>query len=283
MPSAAAALDVGLIDERGFLIGFQGGFVIAGADVDVRGHVHDVSRGRRKLRQAIGAGQSAFRRVGSFDAVNVIVNGAEMIGLAANHGLERGDNFLRAFFRRAVGAPESPGMEVHSGFGEERGGIEIVGEALHHVAHGIAILFQGSAQIRFGIGGKALGQRVDVGLVALGSVGGERLRFRDGFVRLDKTVFAGRIVVIRADGFGDAPICHGEFGIEVGGALEGARGLVVIEGVNLPQALIEEGLRLRVLGGDRVMPVAVAGHERGGFCFGGGGVVGMLLRESGRT
>src|SRR5438034_7461606 len=67
--------------------------------------------------------------------MNVIMNCAKMIGLAANHRLQRRDNFLGALFRRAVRAPESPGMQVHSGFGEQRGGIKIVGEALHHVAH----------------------------------------------------------------------------------------------------------------------------------------------------
>jgi hypothetical protein len=172
-------------------------------------------------------------------------------------------------------------MQVHSRLGEQRGGIEVIGEALHDFAHGIAILFGGGAQIGFGIGGKALGQRGDVGFVALGSIGGERLRFRDGGVGLHKTVFAGGIVVVGADGFGDAPIGHGEFGVELGGALEGARGLVVIEGVDLSQPLIEEGLRLRVLGGDGVMPIAVTGHECGGFCFGGSRVLRMLLRESG--
>ena len=57
-----AGLDVSLIGERGFLVGFHRGLVIAGADVNVRGHVHNVSRGRCKLRQAIRSRQSAFRR-----------------------------------------------------------------------------------------------------------------------------------------------------------------------------------------------------------------------------
>ena len=213
--------------------------------------------------------------------MNVIMNCAKMIGLAANHRLQRRDNFLGALFRRAVRAPESPGMQVHSGFGEQRGGIKIVGEALHHVAHGIAILFRGGAQIGFRIGRKALSQCGDVGLVALGSIGAERLRFLDGGVGLRKTVFAGGIVIIGAHRFGDAPIRHGEFGIELGGTPERAHGFVVIESVDEPQALIEKCLRWRVLGGDRVMPIAVAGHQRRGFCFWGSGVLGMLLRENG--
>ena len=136
-------------------------------------------------------------------------------------------------------------------------------------------------QIGLGIGGKAFGKRGDVCLVTFRSIGCECLRFLDGGVGLRKTVFAGGIVIIGADSFGDAPIGHGQFGIEVGGTLEGARGFVMIEGVDEPQALIEKCLCLRVLGGDRVMPIAVAGHERSGFCFSGSGVLRMLLRESG--
>jgi hypothetical protein len=102
-------------------------------------------------------------------------------------------------------------------------------------------------------------------------------------VGLRKTAFASGIVVIGAHGFGNAPIRHGELGIEVRGALEGARGFIVIESVDEPQALIEEGLRLRVLGGDRMMPMAVAAHEHSGPCFGGGSVLSLLLGESGHT
>src|SRR6267154_5852924 len=174
-------------------------------------------------------------------------------------------------------------MQVHSGLGEQRGGIEIVGEALHHVAHGIAILFGGGAQIGFGIGGKALGKRGDVCLVAFGSIGGERLRFLDGGVGLHKTAFASGIVVVGAYSFGDAPVGHGQFGVQLGGAMEGARGFVVIEGIDEPQALIEEGLCLGVLGGNRVMPSAVAGHEGGGFGLGGANVLRMLLGENRHT
>ena len=173
-------------------------------------------------------------------------------------------------------------MQIHSRLGKERGRIEIVGEALHHVAHGVAILFRGVAQIRFGIGREALGQRVDVRLVALGSIGGERLRFLDGGVRLREAVFAGGIVVIRPHRFRDAPKRHRHFGIELARALEGAHGFRVIEGVNLAQPLVEERLRLRVLRRDRVMPIAVAGHQRGGglgLCR-HRGMIGMLLRES---
>src|SRR5258707_7840078 len=108
--------------------------------------------------------------------MNVIVNRAEMIGLAANYRFECRDNFVRARFRGAVRTPESPGMQVHSGLGEQRCSIEIIGELLYYFAHGIAILLRGGAQIGFGIGGETFWKRGGVRLVALGNGRGGGLR-----------------------------------------------------------------------------------------------------------
>ena len=100
-------------------------------------------------------------------------------------------------------------------------------------------------------------------------------------MRLHKAVVARGIVVIRANGLRNAPKRHRQFGVKFARALEGARRFVVIERVNLPQALVEERLRLRVLRRDRVMPVAVAGHQRsGGLGFRRRGMVGVFLRQS---
>ena len=51
----AALLDVRAIDFRGFLVGLDGGFIVAGADVDVCGHVHNVSGIRRECGQPVRA------------------------------------------------------------------------------------------------------------------------------------------------------------------------------------------------------------------------------------
>ena len=71
-----------------------------------------------------------------------------------------------------------------------------------------------------------------------------------------EALVAGGIVVVRAYRFSHSPVRHGQLGIELGGALKGTRGLIVVEGVNLAQALIEKLLRLRILGRDRMMQVA---------------------------
>ena len=203
-----AALDVRLIRKRGFLVGLQRRFVVARADVDVRGHVHDVSRGGRQLGQMIRAGERALGRVGSLDRVNVIVNRAQVIGLAPNHGLQRRHNFFRALFRRSVRPPQAPRMQIHSGLREKRRRIKVVGKPLHHFAHRITILFRRGAQIRFGIAREALCQRRDVGLVAIGSVACECLRFLHRRVRPQETVFARGIVIIWTHRFREAPKRH---------------------------------------------------------------------------
>ena len=82
-----AALDVGLIRQRGFLVSFQRCFVIAGAYINVRGHVHDVSRGGRQFGQPMRAGQRALRRIRGLHRMNVVVNRAQMIRLTPNHRL----------------------------------------------------------------------------------------------------------------------------------------------------------------------------------------------------
>src|SRR5260370_1105986 len=86
--------------------------------------------------------------------MNVIVNRAEMIGLAANYRFECRDNFVRARFRGAVRTPESPGMQVHSGLGEQRCSIETVGGALYYFARSIAILLRGGEQTGIRNGGR---------------------------------------------------------------------------------------------------------------------------------
>ena len=55
----------------------------------------------------------------------------------------------------------------------------------------------------------------------------------------------------------------------------------MVERVNLPQPLIEERLRLRVLRRNGMVPIAVAGHEHGGLGLCRDSVPGMPLRKSG--
>ena len=68
-----------------------------------------------------------------------------------------------------------------------------------------------------------------------------------------KRLVVGRIVVVWPDRFGDAPVGHGELGIEFSRTPERARRFVMIEGVDQPQSLIEEFLRLGIAGRDRMV------------------------------
>ena len=76
-------------------------------------------------------------------------------------------------------------------------------------------------------------------------------------------VFAGGIVVVRTNRLRNSPVRHCQLGIKLGSTLERTSRFVMIEGVDQPQALIEELLRLRILCRNRVMQIAQARHQRG--------------------
>ena len=50
--------------------------------------------------------------------MNVIVDRTQMIGITLQDGFQRGHDFFRAGFGRAILMPQSPGMQVHSRLGE---------------------------------------------------------------------------------------------------------------------------------------------------------------------
>ena len=77
------------------------------------------------------------------------------------------------------------------------------------------------------------------------------------------------IVVIRPYRQRDAPERHGALRIDLRRSLEGTKRLVMIEGVNQREPLIEKSLGFRLLGGDRMVHVAQAGHEDSGRAGGG--------------
>src|SRR5208282_583906 len=76
----------------------------------------------------------------------------------------------------------------------------------------------------------------------------------------------GRIVVVRSNCLSNAPVRHRQLWIKFCGMLKRTRRLVVIEGVNESQALIEELLSLRVLRGNRMMQVPQAGYQHHWMC-----------------
>src|SRR5258707_673111 len=106
-------------------------------------------------------------------------------------------------------------------------------------------------------------------------------RLRDGGVRLLEALVASWVVVVWADGLSEAPIRHRELGIELRGAFERPRRLLVVESVDVAQSLIEKLLRFRVLRGYGMMLLANAAHESSRLC--GRGHAPGLLRGGGHT
>ena len=160
------SLDVGTVDLRRFLVGLDCSFIVAGANVNMRGHVHDVSRSRSERSQLVGTSEGALGRSRSLHGMDVIVNRSQMIGVALHHRLECRYDFLRAGLGRAIDMPQAPGMQIHASLGKKSGGIEVVRKFADHLPHGIAIIFGSLFQIRIRIGRKPLGQRLNVGLIA---------------------------------------------------------------------------------------------------------------------
>ena len=240
--------DIGAVCRCRVFICLDRGCIVSGANVDMRRHVHDVPGSGRHRRQSVGSRECALRRFGSFNGVNVVVDRSQVIGIAFYHRLQRGDNFFRAGFGAAVLMPQAPRMQIHAGLGKQCRGVEIVRIALHYFAHRVVVLFRSLAPVRFRVGGEAKSHGVDICLLARRGVAFQMHRFLNGFMRLLKALFARRIVVVRPDGLGDSPKSHRKFGIEFCCFLKRPRRLIVIEGVNETQSLIEKLLRLRVLG-----------------------------------
>ncbi len=74
--------------------------------------------------------------------------------------------------------------------------------------------------VGLGIGRETQRHGLDVGLFGRRSAAREIDGLLNGVVRFGETLVAGGIVVVRPYGFRHSPIGHGEFGIEIGGALE---------------------------------------------------------------
>ena len=72
--------------------------------------------------------------------MDVVVQGAHVVGVALDYGLQRRHDLLRALLRRAIHMPQPPGMQPHPGLGEQRGRIKIVRILVHDTAHGVPVI-----------------------------------------------------------------------------------------------------------------------------------------------
>ena len=171
-----------------------------------------------------------------------------MVGIPFDHRFEGRDDFFSALPRSTIHHPQTPGMKVHAGFGEQRSRVEVVRKLLDHFAHGAVIGLGRLPAVRLGIGRKTQCHGLDVSLLSGRSATREINRLLDGRMSRCEAVVAGGIVVVGSYGLGHSPIGHGQFGVKICGTLKRARRFVVVESVDLTQPLIKELLGLRVFG-----------------------------------
>ena len=62
-----------------------------------------------------------------------------MPGIAPEHRFKNGNHLFRIGTWLSVVGPKLPGILIHQALGIEGGGVQVVGRALHHVAHGFRV------------------------------------------------------------------------------------------------------------------------------------------------
>ena len=108
----AALRDVILVRSDRHLVAPHRICIAAHALVDVRRHVHHVTRRRHQRKQAIGSGFSLIGLVG-FHQMNVEMQRAGMLRIAGDHFFRERHNLRGSFIRQTVTCPVTPRAQVH--------------------------------------------------------------------------------------------------------------------------------------------------------------------------
>ena len=181
--------------------------VAARADVDVRGHVHQVARAGREVAQRVGELLRTRGIIGRFDRVDVVVDRADVLRIALEHRLDRTDDLRRVRVRLAA-RPVIPRREVHHRFGVHGLRVVVVGEVRDDVRHRIGVRLVE----RRTIGGRGIGvalrQRFDQRAVGGLRVVGERQRLLRECGRLRREIGRHRQVDVRPEHERLAPHAH---------------------------------------------------------------------------
>ena len=196
--------------------------------------------------EPLGARERPFGVTGRLDGVDVVVVSADVPRVSPQDRLEDGDDHLGALRWRAIRVPEPPGAEVHEAFRIERRRVEIIGVALAQLSHGNAVLDRQRLQIRGRMRRVPPGESLDVVSLGLWSAPPQRLSPLDGRRCGPFALGIDVEVDVRAEGERDAPVRHRGLRIHVGGVPEGPHGLVVVEGEDESEAIVEEALRLGI-------------------------------------
>ena len=191
--------------------------------------------------------------------MNVIVDGAHVVGIAAHDRFQCGNDLRRSFRRRAIGVMQLPWVDVHARFGKQSCSVEVVGIFSAELPHGIAVREIERLQVfAVRIADVSLGKRLDVRALL-------RRRFHlecflDRLVGLDLARLVHRHVVIGADREGDSPLRHRQVRIKLRSFGKCFLRLGVIEGVDQAQPFVEIFLRERIGSAHHVMGIAHSGQ-----------------------
>jgi hypothetical protein len=188
--------------------------------------------------------------------------------VARHHTLERRENFQRSRFRLAVERPELPGAQIHHRLGRERRHVQVVRKASGGFAHCAGERrIERLLAVRPGgrNGGVAFLKRLDQRLLDRACIRGEPERLPRSLMGGLRAVGQGGQVDVGPERIADSPPTHCTARIEPCGVLEGSLRLIVVEGPDQAQALVEVLLRLGRGRCDLAMELAEVVEERGRF------------------
>ena len=185
-----------------------------------------------------------------------------MIGVRLDDALQHGadDGGLR--LRRSILPPVIPRHGVHHRVRIQRQHVGIIGMGGRHLRHGVGVSAVKRRPGRRGILGEPVGQRLDQRALAGAGAESNAAGGLHGPERRPPVLGRHRRIEIRRQRQRDSPVRHRQAGIESRSLAEGASRLLVVERIQQPKTLVEEGLRAGVLGGDGHVDRAEAGERR---------------------
>ena len=236
--------------------------VVSAEYVDVRGHVHEMAGIRHEVLEPVAVTEGAFGVRRHLHQVDVHVQQARMIpgarglfkgALKDSHSL--GGRGIRVRYA-LVKIPELPRRPVHHGLGIETGDVEVVGVCLVDRLHrGSEAVVEGLIVFDRGVGGIARCQYLNESTLCRRR-GLERKTRPEGLMRAFecRALLLGgehlpRLVIVWADGVGDAPMGKRTGRIGCHCLFETDNRFLVIVCEQPDKAAVEPRLRIRVFAG----------------------------------
>ena len=218
--------------------------ITADAVIDVARHVHEVARAGNGATQTVGVRLRALRPVGGLDSMDVIVNGAGMIGIPGKHALQsRHDRRALRVRLSSARLPVVPWTEIHDRFRVQHRDVVVLRELRRDVGHDGGIGCIQLCPVRLRVLNISRRQGRNQRLLAWACLGGEGPRLLHCGEGRRHRFFRHRQVDVGPEHQRLAPEAHRAVGIELLRLTECALRLLMIEGIGQPQSLVEIDLR----------------------------------------